>query len=386
MKYGSICSGIEAATVAWEPLGWKAAWYSEIEKFPCQLLKYHYPTIPNLGDMTKLNENEIFKNTEIDLIIGGTPCQDFSLAGQRAGMAGDKGQLTLEFCKILREKQPRWFVWENVAGALSSNKGRDFIAILSEMQKCGYGLAYRILDAQYFGVPQRRRRVFVVGYLGDWRPAAEVLFEQGLLQRNPKSSSKSGTNKQHTGNEKDGKNFQDETGCSRGDGVCSQQLTSTLKTRPMRNNVEDVRESANKLVCQTLRAGPPFDGSHNQIKNVVADTITIQSQFAGIEEGHNNLVANTLSSNWQSHNDGTKNLVSDTYRNMTIPESQDTVKTVRRFLPIECERLMGFEDGYSNIPGAKDTARYKALGNSMAVPVVRWIGERIQEVEDRREK
>lgn len=174
-----MCSGIEAASVAWEPLGWDAAWFSEIEPFPCAVLDHRYPDVPNLGDMTRIHENETFKTEEIDILVGGTPCQSFSVAGKRRGLRDPRGRLALAYAEIVRSKRPRWIVWENVPGVLSSHKGRDFGAFLGALAECGYSLAYRVLDAQYYGVPQRRRRVFVVGHLdgtGD-DGAVKVLFD-----------------------------------------------------------------------------------------------------------------------------------------------------------------------------------------------------------------
>jgi site-specific DNA-cytosine methylase len=156
-------------------MGWEAAFFSEIEKFPCAVLQHRYPDVPLHGDFTTIKENEYGK---IDLLVGGTPCQSFSVAGLRGGLDDDRGNLALEFCRLAQREQPRWIVWENVPGVLSSSGGRDFGSILGALEDLGYGLAYRVLDAQYFGVAQRRRRVFVVGYLGDWRPAAAVLFER----------------------------------------------------------------------------------------------------------------------------------------------------------------------------------------------------------------
>ena len=188
MKYGSVCSGIEAASVAWHPLGWEPQWFSEIESFPSEVLKQRFPDIPNLGDMTKLTLNPTFNEKSIDLLVGGTPCQSFSVAGLRGGLADPRGNLMLTFLGLADAKKPKWIVWENVPGVLSSNGGKDFGTFLGALGELGYGFAYRVLDAQYFGVAQRRRRVFVVGYLGDWRPAAAVLFESESLQRNPKQS------------------------------------------------------------------------------------------------------------------------------------------------------------------------------------------------------
>ena len=187
MHFLSVCSGIEAASVAWNQLGWKAVAFSEIEPFPCAVLAHHYPDTPNWGDMTKFKE---WPDVPIDLLCGGTPCQSFSVAGLRNGLDDPRGNLMLTFGAIAAKYRPKWLVWENVPGVLSSNKGKDFGTFLGMLGELGYGFAYRILDAQFFGVPQRRRRVFVVGCLGDWRSAAAVLFERHGLSGNPAPSRK----------------------------------------------------------------------------------------------------------------------------------------------------------------------------------------------------
>lgn len=189
MRYLSVCSGIEAATQAWHPLGWRPVAFSEIEPFPSAVLAHHYPTVPNWGDMTRFEE---WPDEPVDLLCGGTPCQSFSVAGLRQGLADPRGNLMLTFGAIAGRYRPRWLVWENVPGVLSSNGGRDFGAFLGMLGQLGYGTAYRVLDAQYvrtrrfpFAVPQRRRRVWVVGYLGDWRRAAAVLFDRESLSGDP---------------------------------------------------------------------------------------------------------------------------------------------------------------------------------------------------------
>ena len=224
LKYASVCSGIEAATVAWHPLGFQPVWFSQYDPehnydkgldFPSEVLKHHYPQVPNLGDMLKIRDNEIYHNTEFDILVGGTPCQGFSIAGLRGGLDDDRSSLSLEFVRILDEKRPRWFVWENVPGVITSESGEgneegeesedsgsssDFARIISaftgrdiadqDFEKAGiisgefYSIAWRIFDSQYFGVPQRRRRIFVVGHIGeDWRPPFAVLFERDSLCR-----------------------------------------------------------------------------------------------------------------------------------------------------------------------------------------------------------
>lgn len=184
MKYVSIFSGIEAATVAWHPLGWEPLAFSEIDPFPSTVLQHHYPDIPNLGDITKIDWSPYVGAA--DIVVGGSPCQSFSVAGKREGLAGASG-LMFEYIRAVRELRPRWFVWENVPGAFTSERGEAYRQLLSEMDALGYGLAWRVLDAQFFGVTQRRERVFLVGSLGTMR-CAEVLFERESLSWDHQSS------------------------------------------------------------------------------------------------------------------------------------------------------------------------------------------------------
>ena len=190
MNYLSVCSGIEAATVAWHSLGWTPLAFSEIEKFPSQVLAHHYPNTPNLGDMTRFKEWNF--ESDVNVLVGGTPCQSFSVAGLRKGLDDPRGNLMLTYLAIAAKQRPKWVVWENVPGVLSSNGGLDFASFLRGLGQLGYGFAYRVLDAQYFGVAQRRRRVFVVGCAGDWRAAAAVLFERHSLQGHPAPSREKG--------------------------------------------------------------------------------------------------------------------------------------------------------------------------------------------------
>jgi DNA (cytosine-5)-methyltransferase 1 len=223
MKYASVCSGIEAATVAWHPLGWTPVWFSQFDPehnyakgpdFPSAVLAHHYPSVPNLGNMLELRNHKIYHDEQFNILVGGTPCQGFSIAGLRGGLRDERSNLSLEFIRILDNKRPDWFVWENVPGVITTGAGSedeneqedggasssDFAQLLSaftgreiatqEFEKAGviegefYSIAWRILDSKYFGVPQRRRRIFVVGHIGkDWRPPVAVLFEQDSLRR-----------------------------------------------------------------------------------------------------------------------------------------------------------------------------------------------------------
>lgn len=198
MRYASVCSGVEAASLAWMPLGWEPVWFSEIEPFPCEVLKQRFPGVQNLGDMTKI-DGEKYRGT-VDLLVGGTPCHGFSVAGKQGGLGDPRSALCLSYCRILKDMRPRWFVWENVPGVFSTNRGEDFKAFLCAIDEIGYSVAWRVLDAQYVrvdgyprAVPQRRRRVFVVGYLGEWRYPASVLFEPGCLFRDSPPRREAGT-------------------------------------------------------------------------------------------------------------------------------------------------------------------------------------------------
>ena len=359
-----MCSGIEAATVAWHPLGWEPVAFSEIEAFPSAVLAHHYPEVPNVGDMTKYKEWNL---GAVDILVGGTPCQSFSVAGLRKGLEDPRGNLALVYCGILDHLRPKWFVWENVPGVLSSGGGRDFGSFLGALAELGYGFAYRVLDAQYFGVAQRRRRVFVVGHLGDWRPAAEVLFEPESVRGNPAPSRKA---------------RQEVTEC-----VGTLTANGGGLNRPAGN--------ANELdFCVTV--AQPFP---------VANTLTARmhkGMNSDCNEGQTPVVqpVNIYGGNKRPDRpeggfyvrldeQTTKTLDAASGLNPTCSQGGTAVMqsmAVRRLTPVECERLQGFPDEYTAIPWRTSTAancpdgpRYKALGNSMAVPVMAWIGRRIQE-------
>jgi DNA (cytosine-5)-methyltransferase 1 len=406
MKYLSVCAGIEAASVAWHPLGWEAVGYSEIEPFPSAVLKHHYPDVTNYGDMTKYKEWNL---ESIDLLVGGTPCQSFSVAGLRKGLTDPRGNLALVYCGILDHFRPQWFVWENVPGVLSSNGGRDFGSFLGALAELGYGFAYRVLDAQYFGVAQRRRRVFVVGYLGDWRPAAEVLFERESVRGDSAPSRDAGE-----------KTASDVARCfdrqSSGEYGIS-PVASTMSARDYK--------SASDLVAQPMaydvtfcdangrRKDRPNGGLYvnetdasktitagGDISTYIAQPITFSGQMsvpqtdvdmsATLQAKNPMAVAFTCSD--QANSFAWERPFSPT---ITAQQPSDTsnIQTgvrigmaVRRLTPVECERLQGFPDNYTNIPWRKtiespDSPRYKALGNSMAVPVMAWIGQRIANYE-----
>ncbi len=320
MRYLSLFSGIEAASVAWEHLGWQCAGFSEIEKFPCAVLQHHFPDIPNLGDITKITEEQIKSLGRIDLIVGGFPCQDVSVSGKRKGFKDENGHLTrsglfftaMQIVEWVRKHNGlRFVLFENVKGLFSSNKGADFATVVNEMvggafsapkkwhtEGCAVGdrgfLEWCLLDAQWFGLAQRRPRVFALADFGDWSNRPPILLE---------SKSMSGY------------------------------------TAPSRETLKDNSGSTADGVarCITTREGFRYDW---ETCTLISSTLTV-SQYAEIlKEG-----------------------------------------LVRRLTPLECERLQGFPDNWTAIPfrgkAASGGPRYKALGNSMPVHVMRWIGERI---------
>jgi len=366
MKYGSVCSGVEAATVAWHPLGWEPQWFSEIEKFPSAVLQHHYPNTPNLGDMTKFKE---WNDDPIDLLVGGTPCQSFSVAGLRKGLDDPRGNLMLTYVAIAARYKPRWLVWENVPGVLSSNGGRDFGTLLTALGEIGYGFAYRICDAQYFGVAQRRRRVFVVGYLGDWRRAAAVLFERDSLSGHPAPSREARQEAakcltSRVGSAYDAQTEQFVTEQQKVNAITASYGTGGVdyETKPL---VFGAQNSASQGDSVSEHVSPTLDKS----KTPAVATVS------GKDLSH----ALTAPKRYSSSEDGTGRM----------PPTISQEMKVRRLTPIECERLQGFPDNYTQIPwrnkapeDCPDGPRYKAMGNSMAVPVMNWIGRRIQMVED----
>jgi DNA (cytosine-5)-methyltransferase 1 len=398
MKYLSVCSGIEAASVAWEPLGWEAVAYSEIEKFSSAVLAYRFPHVPNLGDMTKLHESELVHGATIDLLVGGTPCQSFSIAGLRGGMVDPRGNLALAFAGLIGVKRPRWVVWENVPGVLSSNGGRDFGAFLGALAKLGYGFAYRVLDAQYFGLAQRRKRVFVVASARGWPSAAAVLFERASLSGDPAPRRTSGA-----------------------------RVAALTATGVGTCGADDNQAQAGDLIAHALRS-EGFDASKDGSKRGVSPVSPISFSTT---EGFFGTPGDDIAPTLKAGNGGPNAAPSIAYAinsdcfdrtgegaNGTAGERAglgiDTelayslrakrpdaiaYKTgVRRLTPRECERLQGFPDDWTLIPwrGGKavteyprgplvwdcpDGPRYRALGNSMAVPVMAWIGRRIATID-----
>lgn len=432
MRYMSVCSGVEAASLAWQGLGWDPVAFSEIEPFPCAVLAERFPGVPNLGDMTKIEvtDEEIrgagfaVCRREVGLLVGGTPCQSFSVAGRREGLKGASG-LAFHFVRLLREIQPEWFVWENVPGALSSRTDGqlDFNFLVRAFAECGYGLAWRILDAQYvrshsfpFAIPQRRRRLFVVGCLGDGGGAGKVLLEgegvcgditprritmqgaSGCTERSPGVSVRTAHTKAN--------------GCGIGVGTAHTLGTgdvdavldaSAFNFELFSGECEEVSPCLGASLAGDAMAydgdGKPkaswWDGTDK------ADTLTTTSDAQRmpdkgrlqcvIEFDQNPNVARcteakgsigTLTARMGTGGNNTPLVL----HNGTTPAMLRLM--VRRLTPVEAERLMGFPDNWTRIPWrgkpaekCPDAPRYKACGNSMCVNCMEWIGERIEKVE-----
>jgi DNA (cytosine-5)-methyltransferase 1 len=470
MRYLSVCSGMEAASVAWEPLGWKAVGFSEIEPFPCAILKHRFPTTPNYGSLTEYQQWPIEPGAA-DLLVGGTPCQSFSVAGLRKGMADPRGNLALTFLGLADRIKPRWIVWENVPGVLSSNGGRDFGAFLGALVELGYGFAYRVLDAQHFGVPQRRRRIFVVACLGDWRAAASVLFEPDCVRRHLEAGGK-----KRKGPAADAGSGVDESGLQRTVGtLCAdthpgaysgqdaytgrlipqQKTVGTLCARdykgvgsqyvqegkcipvPVPTGAQAIAiqgtiigrgENSGPQGTGATQGGPMFTLTKTDIHGVAH---TMPVSVAPVAFSFDSLASNSMKSSnpisgcrevdlaktidttnpCPSKNQGGLGILQTppmaiTQSDVAGPLDAHYYKgpgsrqggereyvavppmAVRRLTPEECEKLQGFKPGWSRIPWkgkpeeqCPDGPRYKACGNSMAVPVMRWIGERIAQAD-----
>jgi DNA (cytosine-5)-methyltransferase 1 len=376
MRFGSVCSGIEAASVAWHGLGWTAAWVSEIEAFPSAVIAARWPGVENLGDMTALPERILARDVEApDVLVGGTPCQAFSVAGLRGSLSDARGNLTLTFVRIANAidavrradgRAPAWIVWENVPGVLSvadnalgaflgglvggdaaieppRGRGWTDAGVVSGPSRCA---AWRVLDAQHFGLAQRRRRVFVLARAGagDWAAADALLPVIESVRWHPAPRRKAGQKLAPT-----------IAGCANGGGA----------NGPGRDidSVESLIPSTGD-VAHCLNAGG-MGRQDYETETLVAHAFDAR-QSNVIQCGD---LAGPLDTDGHS-------------------VAVATAMQVRRLTPRECERLQGFPDGYTAIPWrgrpaseCPDGPRYKALGNSMAVPVMRWIGARIAAID-----
>lgn len=490
LNYLSVCSGIEAATQAWSPLGWNLAAVAEIDPFPCHVLHHRlgvgrpmfmpdpdevavlkvkeraaraaaiksvaripeHGAVPNFGD---LNQFKRWPDAAVDVLVGGTPCQSFSVAGLRQGLDDPRGNLALTYLAIADRYRPDWLLWENVPGVLSNNDGRDFGSILGGMVQLGYGIAYRVLDAQFvrtrrFGgaVPQRRRRVFVVGYLGDWRRAAAVLFDGESLRGDPPPRREAGQRvapnlaARTRGGGDLGTDFDLDGGLismAHGQGgaeigfdhgptlTCNHE--APIVAHSLRGEGFDASEDgtgrgtplvpvARPIAFDCLaggetglsvgevpgalhgggksggRAAVAFDCKGTQVQHD-ASGASPTLRAMGHADSHAN-AGGQLAVAFAENSRAELRLVGGDGQVMSQlttgggkpGQGQPTIAlpwAVRRLTPRECERLQGFPDDFTLVPVgnklAADGPRYKALGNSMAVNVMEWIGERIDMVE-----
>ncbi len=477
MRYVSTFSGVEAASVAWGPLGWEPMAFCEIEPFPCAVLAERFPEVPNLGDVSKVDwKGFVNENGRPDVLVGGSPCQSFSVAGKREGLDGASG-LMWEFVRAAAELAPRWVVWENVPGALSSSGGEDFRCLLSSLDELGYCVSWRVLDAQFFGVAQRRRRVFAVGSLGN-AGSVEVLFEPDCLRGDtqtsrekrrelaarPESRARCGGFGYKVSAGAGTIGYEEEVSptllAGRNDasvllwepmtqyGDVAGTLTARHDSSPCADRGQNVvfaidratTPKASEDLCHTLRYGGTNEAvAHLSSLSTKGETAySIAGNVIGRSDGNGGNgtgfdedVCYTLTTNDRHavafaqntrdevrlvNGDGdlagclsaSPGMKQQTYvcvadRNANAAIDMDMCGTlkvggdqpyianeyvVRRLTPVECERLQGFPDGWTRIPWrgkpadlCPDGPRYKAMGNSMAVPVMRWIGERIARCE-----
>ena len=459
LKLGTVCSGVGAPEVAYEDM-FNSEWCSEYDPkdpFPSEVLAYRFSGLKNLGDMTKLHENEHFIKSKINLLVGGTPCQGFSVAGKQGGLKNDdRAKLTLEFVRILQTKQPQWFIWENVPGVFSSwsdaedckedekdfeeswdiNQTNDLETFLGAVQDVGYGVSWRVLDAQNFGVPQRRRRIYVVGYLGDWRPSYRVLFESESLPGNIKKSGCKG--KESSGQSKEcaigtisGKSIFPTLAASMGskqwlgnqeafsgdyyinqvvhgtqDPCVSDKAFCLGRNNGSENAVLSIHENQRAEItlnekCGTLKTpgGKPGQGYPAVFRYSKSSRGTHTDQRAYCDG-----TVNTLNTGPGCSNQSTQNIVCCNHNDSNLYTEENLSPTIRagsggqppsvvdaslrKLTPLECERLQGFPDNWTKIPyrnkeidDCPKSHRYKAMGNSMAVPVMRWIGKRLNTVD-----
>lgn len=445
LRFLSVCSGIEAASVAWNPLGWQAVAFSEIEKFPSAVLAHHYRDVPNLGDFTKIDTSTIGR---VDILCGGTPCQAFSIAGARRSLEDARGNLTLAFVELAHELAAgnglRNAVWENVPGVLST-KDNAFGCFLAGLVGADDPLqppdgnkwpnagmvagpraraAWRILDAQYFGLAQRRKRVVVVADFGNGADPAAVLFERKSLSGNTPPRRETGKDiaptisARPTGGGGLGTDFDLDGGlisstgdvahCLNAGGMGRQDYeTETMVAHPLlakgNSSHDDTLET---YVTHSLR-GEGFDASED---GTGRGTPIVPMAFMSNASGDNLSVGENISPTLRIGGAGGNAMAiawsimpqnsGKDYKARQVDVAQPLIAggpvggnqggdyiqqqwAVRRLTPTECERLQGFPDGYTDIPWrnkqtSPDGPRYKALGNSWAVPKFRWIGERIK--------
>jgi DNA (cytosine-5)-methyltransferase 1 len=391
MKYFSVCSGVGTDHLAFGPLGWECQGFAEIAPFPSAVLEHRFPGVKNYGDFTKVTKDEV---GSVDLLVGGTPCQSFSIAGQRGGLDDPRGNLALEFVRLAVRLEAKWIIWENVPGVLTSGGGRDFGSILRAFRDSGYSLAWRVLDAQWFGVPQRRRRVFLVGCVGGASPVP-VLFESPSLRRDTPPS----------------RETREETSRDAGEGPTFSYPTDVIGTigptygsKNYSNHQEvtsgsvvayapfDLAQITSKANYSTVHAGdpvPPLNTvsqmhvaaihENNRSEVRLSDTAYALNGGGGKPGQGTPAVLHIRTGQTGANGSNISENLSHTLDSTTSAVSYGTI--VRRLTPRECERLQGYPDDWTLVPWrgkqAPDTLRYQAIGNGIALPVLEWIGKRL---------
>ena len=394
MRYLSLFSGIEAASVAWEPLGWECVAVAEVDAFASAVLAHRYPSVPNLGDVTKIDAADLAALGRIDLVVFGSPCQDLSVAGKREGLAGERSGLFHTAVDIVRWAREycgcRWALWENVCGAFSSNKGRDFAAVVGELAGVdlavppkGWGtegaavgsegmVEWAVLDAQWFGVAQRRRRVFALADFGDWASRPPVLLEPQSLRGDspPRREPGQGASADVAGGV-DESGIQHVVGtlcCDTHPGAYSGQDAYTGRLVPTAYSIMPMNSGKDYKARETDIA-QPIMAAGGRIGNQGGDAVVQAFDSKRGLAPHGSA----------SESDQAFPLAASDYKD---PQLIRSALQVRRLTPTEAERLQGFPDGWTAIPfrgkPAADGPRYKALGNSMAVPVMSWVAKQIE--------
>ena len=405
MNVRTFCSGIGAPETAWADFGWRFLSASEIDPQASAVLAARHPGVPNVGDMTTCTER--MSDEPTDLVVGGTPCQSFSVAGLRRGLADPRGNLALVYLGLVDRLRPRWMVWENVPGVLSSGRGRDFGAFLGALGKLGYGFAYRVLDAQYVrvdtharAVPQRRRRVFVVGYLGDWRHAGAVLLERASLCGHPAPCREAGSVVASGLARGLGSGGAD---AARAQAGWLQPVANPLTARMHEGVNSTADEGQTMVVAHTLRATGHDASEDGTGRGTPVVPVAFSAKDHGADAGALAPTLRAMGHAGSHPNGGGQVAVAFTQNQRNELRLMDVAgalaaepgakqqtyakqgAAVRRLTPRECERLQGFPDDYTAVewrgkPMA-DGPRYRMIGNSMAVNVMRWIGQRIKQVE-----
>jgi DNA (cytosine-5)-methyltransferase 1 len=417
IRYASLFTGIGGFDLGFNRAGMRCIAQIEIDPHCRDILARHWPKVKRYEDVKHVGKKEL---RSVDLICGGFPCQDLSVAGRREGLAGERSGLWFEYHRIIADVRPRWVVIENVPGLLSSNSGRDFATLLRGLVECGYGVAWRILDAQYFGLAQRRRRVFIVANLGKERGcAAQVLFERegGAWDSPPgrktgqriAALSSSGAGTSRTDNERTEAEMmivaplKAESPFRRNGG--SDPIADEFIIAFQQNTRDEVRLiGGDGAIVGALSAEPGvkqqnYIAANNFGERDIATALSKSNQRLD-EDTETFVIANTLPAHhmrnnvadtpfvafaWQqgvSDNDRSYPVRKGDYSGVISESRVDAVSGsfgVRRLTPTECERLQGFPDGHTT--GQSDSVRYRQLGNAVAVPCAEWIGRRIVEVE-----